>query len=121
MKFFIDSADVDAIRRGMDIFVATQQPMPQPAWGLQHFPDTLKPAPARTIEPQAFATHTTATNIRSMIGFYRLTGDRKFLARLPEALDWLDQVATPTALIAPSSSPRTTPRSTASPGASSCR
>ncbi|MDP3404926.1 MAG: pectate lyase [Brevundimonas sp.] len=92
---------VDAIQRGMDIFVATQQPMPQPAWGLQHFPDTLKPAPARTIEPQAFATHTTATNIRSMIGFYRLTGDRKYLARLPEALDWLDQVKTPQRLIAP--------------------
>lgn len=92
---------LDAIRRGMDIFVATQQPMPQPAWGLQHFPDTLKPAPARTLEPQAYATHTTATNIRSMIGFYRLTGDRKFLARLPEALDWLDKVATPAALLAP--------------------
>jgi hypothetical protein len=92
---------VDAIQRGMDIFVATQQPMPQPAWGLQHYPDTLKPAPARTIEPRAFATHTPATNIRSMIGFYRLTGDRKYLARLPEALDWLDQVRTPQNLIAP--------------------
>jgi len=96
-----DARLLDAIRRGMDIFVATQQPMPQPAWGLQHFPDTLKPAPARSIEPQAFATHTTATNIRSMIGFYRLTGDRKYIARLPEALDWLDQVKTPQALIAP--------------------
>ena len=96
-----DARLVDAIERGMDIYVKTQQPMPQPAWGLQHFPDTLKPAPARTIEPQAFATHTTGTNIRSMIGFYRLTGDRKFLARLPEALDWLDQVKTPQSLIAP--------------------
>lgn len=96
-----DTRLVDAIRRGMDIYVATQQPLPQPAWGLQHFPDTLKPAPARTIEPQAFATHTTAANIRSMIGFYRLTGDRKYLERLPEALDWLDQVKTPQALIAP--------------------
>jgi hypothetical protein len=92
---------VDAIQRGMDIFVATQQPLPQPAWGLQHYPDTLKPAPARTIEPRAFATHTTATNIRSMIGFYKLTGDRKYLARLPEALDWLDEVKTPQTLIAP--------------------
>jgi len=92
---------VDAIQRGMDIFIATQQPMPQPAWGLQHYPDTLKPAPARTIEPRAFATHTTATNIRSMIGFYKLTGDRKYLERLPEALDWLDQVKTPQNLIAP--------------------
>lgn len=91
----------DAIRRGMDIFVQTQQPAPQPAWGLQHFPDTLKPAGARTYEPKGFATHTTAGNIRSMIGFYRLTGDRKYLERLPEALDWLDQVAVPPALRAP--------------------
>ncbi len=91
----------DAILRGMDIFTKTQQPMPQPAWGLQHFAESLKPAGARTYEPQAFATHTTATNIRSMIGFYRLTGDRKYLARLPEALDWLDQVASPEAIRPP--------------------
>ena len=96
-----DARLLDAIHRGMDIYVKTQQPMPQPAWGLQHFPDTLKPAGARTIEPQAFATHTTGANIKSMLGFYRLTGDRKYLARLPEALDWLDQVKTPQNLIAP--------------------
>jgi hypothetical protein len=96
-----DARILDAINRGMDIFVKTQQPMPQPAWGLQHFPDTLKPAPARTIEPQAFATHATGTNIKSMMGFYRLTGDRKYLERLPEALDWLDQVKTPQNLLAP--------------------
>ena len=89
-----DARILDAINRGMDIFVKTQQPQPQPAWGLQHFPDTLKPAGARTIEPQAFVTHATGTNIKSMLGFYRLTGDRKYLARLPEAMDWLDQVAT---------------------------
>ncbi len=96
-----DARVLDAIHRGMDIFVKTQQPQPQPAWGLQHFPDTLKPAGARTIEPQAFATHATGTNIKSMLGFYRLTGDRKFINRLPEALDWLDQVKTPQNLIAP--------------------
>ena len=89
---------LDPIRRGMDIFLATQQPMPQPAWGLQHFSDTLKPAGARTYEPEAFATHTTATNLRSLMTFYRLTGERKYLARIPEALDWLDRVATPAAL-----------------------
>jgi PelA/Pel-15E family pectate lyase len=96
-----DARILDAINRGMDIFVKTQQPQPQPAWGLQHFPDTLKPAGARTIEPQAFVTHATGGNIRSMLGFYRLTGDRKFLERLPEALDWLDQVKAPEALRGP--------------------
>jgi PelA/Pel-15E family pectate lyase len=96
-----DPRVLDAIHRGMDIFVKTQQPLPQPAWGLQHFPDTLKPAGARTIEPQAFATHATGTNIRSMLGFYRLTGERKYIERLAEALDWLDQVKTPQSLLAP--------------------
>lgn len=86
---------LDPIRRGMDIFLATQQPMPQPAWGLQHYLHYLTPAPARSIEPLAFATHTTAANVRALIGFYRLTGDRKYLARIPEAIDWLEQVAAP--------------------------
>lgn len=96
-----DARLLDAIHRGMDIYVKTQQPLPQPAWGLQHFPDTLKPAGARTIEPQAYATHATGTNIRSMLGFYRLTGDPKYMARLPEALDWLDQVRAAPALRQP--------------------
>lgn len=85
----------DAVRRAMDIFVQTQQPQPQPAWGLQHDPASLEPQGARTYEPLAFATHTTATNVASMMTFYELTGDRRFLARLPEALDWLDGVRSP--------------------------
>jgi hypothetical protein len=47
-----DARLVDAIERGMDIYVKTQQPMPQPAWGLQHFPDTLKPAPPGPSSPR---------------------------------------------------------------------
>ncbi|MFV3077746.1 pectate lyase [Niveispirillum fermenti] len=86
---------LDPIRRGMDIFLATQQPQPQPAWGLQHFQDSLKPAGARTYEPEAFATHTTASNIKQLLAFYRLTGDGKYLSRVPEALEWLDKVQAP--------------------------
>ena len=92
---------LEPIRRGMDIFLATQQPMPQPAWGLQHYLHDLTPAPARSIEPRAFATHTTAANIRALIGFYRLTGERKYLARIPEAIDWLEDVAAPAGIRPP--------------------
>ncbi|WP_269717036.1 pectate lyase [Caulobacter sp. NIBR2454] len=94
-----DERVVDPINRAMNSFVVTQQPQPQPAWGLQHTVEDLKPAGARTYEPKAFATHTTAQNISSMMGFYRLTGDPKFLARLPEALDWLDSVKLPAELM----------------------
>ena len=37
-------------------------------------------------------THTTARNIELLIRFYHLTGDTKFLARVPEAIDWLEKL-----------------------------
>ncbi len=82
---------VDPIRRGMSSYLVTQQPAPQAGWALQFTPD-LKPASARTYEPKAVVTHTTASNINNLLRFYRLTGDPKFLARIPEAIAWLESV-----------------------------
>jgi hypothetical protein len=79
------------ITRAMDNFVAMQQPAPQAGWSLQYTLDD-KPVAARTYEPESLATHTTATNTQQLLNFYKLTGDAKFLARVPEALDWLDKV-----------------------------
>jgi PelA/Pel-15E family pectate lyase len=84
----------DAIARGMNAFLVTQQPAPQAGWALQYTPE-LKPVGARTYEPDALVSHTTAANIQSLIRFYRLTGDPKYLARVPEAIDWLDTVRAP--------------------------
>ena len=83
-----------AIMRGMESFLVTQSAAPQAGWGLQHSLD-LKPAGARTYEPRALTTHTTAANVRQLLNFYRLTGDARFLARIPEALDWLESVRLP--------------------------
>jgi hypothetical protein len=83
-----------ALRAGMDCVVAMQQPMPQPAWGLQHDLDGA-PAAGRTYEPAALVTHTTGANIELLLAFYDLTGDEKYLRRVPEALDWLDTVQLP--------------------------
>ena len=82
---------LDPIRRGMHAVVVTQQPAPQAGWALQYTLD-LKPAGARTYEPRALSTHTTAANAAMLLKFYRLTGAAAFLARVPEALDWLDAV-----------------------------
>jgi PelA/Pel-15E family pectate lyase len=89
-----DERLLEPIRRGMDAFLLAQQPAPQAGWGLQYSPD-LKPVGARTYEPDALVTHTTSSNITSLMRFYRLTGDPKYLARIPEALDWLDSVRSP--------------------------
>ena len=87
-----DQRAMDAIRKAMDIFVATQQPAPQAGWGLQHTLDDLAPIGARSYEPDALVTHTTAGNIGLMLDFYEWTGDEQFLARIPEAFDWLESV-----------------------------
>ena len=95
-----DRALLDPIVRGMNAFIVTQQGPPQPGWGLQHTLD-LQPAGARTYEPKALVTHTTAGNIALLIRFYRLTGETKFLARIPEALDWLDKLTLPPGVAPP--------------------
>jgi Pectic acid lyase len=89
-----DARLLDPITRGMNAFLVTQQGPPQPGWALQYTPD-LKPAGARTYEPNALVTHTTATNIELLVRFYRLTGETKFLARIPEAIEWLEGLTLP--------------------------
>jgi PelA/Pel-15E family pectate lyase len=86
-----------AARRGMEIFLTTQGRGRQAGWGLQ-YDLRLNVAGARTYEPRAFVTHTSATNIEQLMDFYRLTGERRFLARIPEALDWLRSVRLPDAV-----------------------
>jgi len=86
-----DPRVLDTIRRGMNAFLIAQQGPPQPGWSLQYTLDG-RPAAARTYEPRALATHTTATNVALLLKFYRLTGDTKYLARVPDALDWLERL-----------------------------
>jgi PelA/Pel-15E family pectate lyase len=88
---FGDERLIDPIIRGMNAFIVTQLGPAQPGWGLQHTLDLL-PSGARTYEPKALVTHTTAANVGLLIRFYRLTGETKFLARIPEVLDWLDKL-----------------------------
>lgn len=87
-----DERALAAIHRAMNIFIATQQPAPQAGWGLQHDAETLAPIGARTYEPDALTTHTTANNISQLLNFYEWTGERRFIERVPEALAWLDSV-----------------------------
>jgi PelA/Pel-15E family pectate lyase len=90
-----DARALPAINRAMMSFIVTQQGQPQPGWGMQYTVADLKPVGARTYEPNALTTHTTANNIGQLMTFYELTGDTRFLARVPEALDWLDKVKLP--------------------------
>lgn len=85
---------LDPIRRGMNFYLITQQAAPQAGWGQQHNMN-LEPVGARTYEPDAMMPGYTAQHISLLIRFYRLTGDKKFLARIPEALEWLESCKLP--------------------------
>jgi PelA/Pel-15E family pectate lyase len=103
-----DTALLGPIRRGMDAFVTLQQPPPQAGWALQYTTD-LKPSGARTYEPTALVTHTTGAAIEQLLKFYELTGDAKYLARIPEALAWLESVKLPPDVAAIAGGGRTHP------------
>lgn len=89
------------IQRAMECMRLMQQPGPQAGWGLQHLSREKdgrpagSPAGARSYEPRSLATHTTQTNIRQMFNYFQLTGDRKYLARIPEAIAWLKSCPLP--------------------------
>ena len=95
-----DEKWLDPIIRGMNAFIVTQMGQPQPGWGLQHTLDLL-PAAARSYEPKSLTTHTTAINLQLLVRFYRLTGETKFLARIPEAIDWLESLQLPAGVAPP--------------------
>lgn len=84
----------EPVIRAMNSFLVTQMGQPQPGWALQYTPELI-PAGARSYEPKSLHTPTTAENIQQLIKFYRMTGETKFLARIPEALAWLESLALP--------------------------
>jgi hypothetical protein len=87
---------LEPVRRAMACMQRLQQPAPQAGWGLQHLARDRAgrpagaPAGARTYEPRSLATHTTQTNVLQLFNYFRLTGERSFLARVPEAITWLE-------------------------------
>ncbi|KQP18443.1 pectate lyase [Pseudorhodoferax sp. Leaf267] len=92
---------LNAITRAMECMRGLQQPAPQAGWSLQHLSRTTNgraggsPAGARSYEPRSLATHTTQTNLQQLFNYFTLTGDRKYLARVPEAIAWLKSVSLP--------------------------
>ena len=81
---------LEAARRGMDFVVLSQGSGEQAGWALQYSHD-MQPAAARSYEPAAYNPGVTRNNIRALMTFYRITGDRRYLRGIPSALDWLER------------------------------
>jgi len=85
---------LDPIRRGMNFYLITQQGNPQGGWG-QQYNMMLNPAHARTYEPPAILPSFTYNHAMLLLRFYQYTGDRKFLSRVPDAIQWLESTLLP--------------------------
>lgn len=87
-----DERFLDPIYRGMNFYLISQDGCG--AWG-QQLDLNMQTAGARTYEPAAFMPSTTFTNAMLLLKFYQYTGDRKFLARVPDAIRWLEETRLP--------------------------
>jgi hypothetical protein len=83
---------LDPIRRGMDFYLISQQG--NGAWG-QQYNMQMEVAGARTYEPAAYLPRATYWNSFLLLKFYQYTGDRKYIARIPDAIKWLEKVKLP--------------------------
>lgn len=79
---------LNAIRRAMNFLLISQQPRPYAGWAQQYTMD-LKPASARSYEPASLDPQYTATNIELLLKCYEMTGDRRYIQRIGDAIDWL--------------------------------
>ena len=85
----------EPILRGMRCLRDLQQPSPLAGWADQYTPDDLLPAHARSYEPRAVNTGTTTSMIRTMIEYYKLTGDKSFLKGIPDAIAFIERQELP--------------------------
>jgi hypothetical protein len=85
---------LDPIKRGMNFYLITQQGNPQAGWAQQYNME-LKPAHAREYEPAAILPGDTYGICLLLMKFYKYTGDRKFLDRIPDAIKWLESARLP--------------------------
>lgn len=83
---------LEPIKKGMNFYLLSQKK--NGAWG-QQYNMKMEVAGARTYEPAAYLPRATFGNSLLLLKFYQYTGDRKFLARIPEAISWLEKVRLP--------------------------
>ena len=76
-----------AAKRGGDFILLAQMPDPQPVWA-QQYNMRMEPSWARKFEPASVTGGESVGAIRTLIELYLYTGDEKYVAAVPPALEW---------------------------------
>lgn len=84
----------DAAIKGGEFLILAQMPEPQPAWAQQYDFD-MHPCWARKFEPASVTGGESQGAMRILMRLYVETGDKKFLAPIPKALDYLERSKLP--------------------------
>lgn len=84
----------DSALRAVDFLLQAQMPQPQPAW-TQQYNYQMQPVWARKFEPPAVNGGESQVVIEALMEMALLTGERKVLAPLPRALDYLEKCKLP--------------------------
>jgi len=78
---------LDAARRGGDWLLRVQGPPRQAAWAQQYHVDG-SPAPGRRFEPAGYAAWESREMLSALLALARETGDARYAAAAPGAVDW---------------------------------
>ncbi len=84
----------NAAIKGGEFLILAQMPEPQPAWAQQYDFD-MHPCWARKFEPASITGGESQGAIRILMRLFVETGDKKFLAPIPKALDYLERSRLP--------------------------
>lgn len=84
----------NAALKGGEFLILSQMPEPQPAWAQQYDFD-MHPCWARKFEPASITGGESQGAIRILLRLFVESGDKKFLAPIPKALDYLERSRLP--------------------------
>lgn len=83
-----------AIEKLGDFLILAQMPDPQPAWA-QQYTYEMRPAWARKFEPPAITSWESQDVMETLIRIALFTGKKKYLAPVPQALEYLKKSVLP--------------------------
>ncbi len=75
---------------GMDFCILAQLPPPQTGWG-QQYNMSMESVQARSYEPASVMPAYTVQISRDLMTFYKITGDRRYIKGIPDAIEWLEK------------------------------
>jgi PelA/Pel-15E family pectate lyase len=89
-----DARYLESAKRAGDFLIQAQLPEPQPVWAQQYTFDMI-PAWARKFEPPSVCSNESAGALRTLVDIYLATGDQRYLAPIPSAIEWFNRSRLP--------------------------